>query len=108
MNKYEEALDWLTSRCMEPKDDYDGLVYDQVPDREIEANIEPLRELIEKATTKKPTEGHEQWNKFYYVCPTCGKLNTKLYNMNYCDYCGQKIYLSEYEDYQEEGEQEEN
>ena len=48
MNKYEEALDWLTCRCMEPNDDYEGLVYDQVPDCEIEANIEPLRKLIEK------------------------------------------------------------
>lgn len=52
MNKYEEALDWLTLRCMEPNDDYEGLVYDKVPDFEIEANIEPLRELIEKATPK--------------------------------------------------------
>ena len=47
MNKYEEALDWLTLRCMEPNDDYEGLVYDKVPDFEIEANIEPLRKLIE-------------------------------------------------------------
>ena len=36
MNKYEEALDWLTFRCMEHNDDYEGLVYDQVPDFEIE------------------------------------------------------------------------
>ena len=41
INKYEEALNWLTMRCMEPNDDYDGLVYDQVPDFEIETNIEP-------------------------------------------------------------------
>lgn len=26
MNKYEEALNWLTWRCMEPNDDYEGLV----------------------------------------------------------------------------------
>ena len=30
MNKYEKALDWLTWRCMEPNEDYDGLVYDQM------------------------------------------------------------------------------
>jgi hypothetical protein len=75
--------------------------------KELEANIETLRELIEKATPKKPIEVHEEWNKFYYVCPTCGKLNSKLYNINYCDYCGQKFYCSEDEDYQE-GEKEEN
>ena len=28
MNKYEEALNWLTLRCMEPNNDYDGLVYE--------------------------------------------------------------------------------
>ena len=52
MNKYEEALNWLTLRCMEPNEDYDGLVYDQVPDFEIEANIVPLRKLIEKTKPK--------------------------------------------------------
>lgn len=53
MNKYEEALGWLTWRCMEPNDDYEGLVYDYVPDFEIETNIEPLRKLIEKTKPKK-------------------------------------------------------
>ena len=43
MNKYEEALDWLTWRCMEPNDDYEEPVYEQVPDFEIEANIKPFK-----------------------------------------------------------------
>lgn len=106
MNKYEEALNWLTLRCMEPNDDYEGLVYDQVPDFEIEANIEPLRELIEKATPKKPLEAQEQWNKYYWVCPTCEKLNPRVFNLNYCGYCGQKIDWSEDEKHLKEGEQE--
>lgn len=108
MNKYEEALDWLTWRCMEPNEDYEGLVYDQVPDFEIEANIEPLRELIEKATPKKPLEAPEHWNKYYWVCPTCEKLNPRVFNLNYCGYCGQKIDWSEDEKHLKEGEQEEN
>jgi len=31
MNKYEDALDWLIYRCMEPNDDYEGAAYEQVP-----------------------------------------------------------------------------
>lgn len=107
MNKYEKALDWLTSRCMEPNDDYDGLVYDQVPDFEIEANIEPLRELIEKATPKKPTEAdaYEENSYCAWLCPTCGRTHINNYPLNYCSDCGQKIDWSDYEKYLREGEQ---
>lgn len=68
MNKYEEALDWLTWRCMEPNDDYEGLVYDQVPDFEIEANIEPLRKLIEKTKPKPVKEEHGEVKRRNTIC----------------------------------------
>ena len=101
MNKYEEALDWLTFRCMEPNDDYEGLVYDQVPDFEIEANIEPLRELIEKATPKKPTVAVASKEKDYcrWICPVCGRLHNNNYPLSYCCDCGQKIDWRDYEKY---------
>ena len=110
MNKYEEALDWLTCRCMEPNDDYEGLVYDQVPDFEIEANIEPLRKLIEKTKPKpvKKNMGKLKDGTPYvktYACPSC--RNEVLINQKYCDRCGQKIDWSDYEKYLKEGEQEE-
>lgn len=108
MNKYEEALDWLTWRCMEPNEDYEGLVYDQVPDFEIEANIEPLRKLIEKATPKKPTEADASEENSYcaWLCPTCGRTHINNYPLNYCSDCGQKIDWSDYEKYLREVEQE--
>lgn len=109
MNKYEESLDWLTLRCMEPNDDYEGLVYDQVPNFEIEANIEPLRELIEKATPKKPTEADVSEENSYcaWLCPICGRTHINNYPLNYCSDCGQKIDWSDYEKYLREVEQEE-
>ena len=93
MNKYEKALDWLTWRCMEPNDDYEGLVYEQVPDFEIEANIEPLRKLIEKTKPKyvvakimyrKGTPKIEA-----YLCPSCGAHVSK--NQKFCQNCMQSI-----------------
>ena len=121
MNKYEEALDWLTCRCMEPNDDYEGLVYDYVPDFEIEANIEPLRKLIEK-TKPKYVVAKIRFRKNApqieaYLCPSCGAH--VISNQKCCDNCMQRIdwektfwrhgnKFTEYEDYQEEGEQEEN
>ena len=90
MNKYEEALDWLTWRCMEPNDDYDGLVYEQVPDFEIEANIKPLRKLIEKATSKKPKVAtvSVKFGFCDWVCPTCGKVHLNIERLQYCSSCG--------------------
>ena len=120
MNKYEEALDWLTFRCMEHNDDYEGLVYDQVPDSEIEANIYPLRKLIEK-TKPKYVVAKIKFIKNAphidaYLCPPCGAH--VISNQKCCDNCMQRIdwektfwrhgnEFTAYEDYQE-GEQEEN
>ena len=119
MNKYEKALDWLTWRCMEPNEDYDGLVYDQVPDWEIEANIEPLRKLIEKTKPKYVVAKIRFRNNApqieAYLCPSCGAH--VISNQKCCDNCMQRIdwektfwrhgnEFTAYEDYQEEGEQE--
>lgn len=108
MNKYEKALDWLTWRCMEPNDDYEGLVYDQVPDFEIEANIEPLRELIEKATSKKPAGSCVSEDYCDWVCPTCGKSHINSYPLQFCCYCGQKINWDDYEKYLVDSEDDED
>ena len=121
MNKYEEALDWLTWRCMEPNDDYEGLVYDQVPDFEIEANIEPLRKLIEK-TKPKYVVAKIRYRKGTpkieaYLCPSCGAHVSK--NQKFCQNCMQSIdweksfwrhgnEFTAYEDYLKEGEKDSN
>ena len=109
MNKYEDALDWLIWHCI-AKNEYhnDDIVYERIKNVFIEPVIKPLRELIEKAIPKKPLEAPEQWNKYYWVCPTCEKLNPRVFNLNYCGYCGQKIDWSEDEKHLKEGEQEGN
>ena len=117
MNKYEKALDWLTLRCMEPNNDYEGLVYEQVPDFEIEANIEPLRKLIEK-TKPKYVVAKIRFRKNApqieaYLCQSCGAHVSK--NQKFCQNCMQMIDWSkefwrrgnEFTAY-EEGEKEEN
>ena len=68
-------------------------------------NMDLMYELAEKASPKKPIEAHERWNKYYWVCPTCEKLNPRVFNLNYCGYCGQKIDWSEDEKHLKEGEQ---
>ena len=118
MNKYEEALDWLTWRCMEPNDDSEGLVSAQGPDCEIEANIEPLRKRLEQ-TKPKSVVAKIRFRKNApkieaYLCPSCGAHVSK--NQKFCQNCMQSIdwekafwrrgnEFTAYEDYQEEGEQ---
>lgn len=96
MNKYEKALDWLTWRCMEPSNDYEGLEYEQVPDFEIEANIVPLRELIERATPTKLRK-----TRFTRRCPSCNRQMSDFKNahpnIKFCPNCGQALDWSEYE-----------
>ena len=117
----ECPLDVLYGECMEPNDDYEGLVYDDVPDFEIEANIEPLRKLIEK-TKPKYVVAKIRFRKNApqieaYLCPSCGAHVSK--SQKFCQNCTQSIDWSKsfwrhgneftaYEDYLKEGEQEEN
>ena len=90
MSKYEDALDWLIYRCMEPNDDYGGLDYEQVPYFEIESNIEPLRELIEMATPTKLRK-----TKHTRICPSCNRKMSNLKNahpnIKFCTKCGQAL-----------------
>lgn len=67
-----------------------------------------LLKVNEKATPKKPIEAQNQWKKYYWVCPTCEKLNPRVFNLNYCGYCGQKIDWSEDENHLIEGDKNES
>ena len=107
MNKYEDALDWLIYRCMEPNDDYGGLDYEQVPYFEIEVNIEPLRDLIDRATPTKLIK-----TKHTRRCPSCNRQMSNFKNahpnIKFCPNCGQSLDWGEDENYLKEGEQEGN
>lgn len=110
MNKYEEALDWLIWHCI-AKNEYhnDDIVYERIKNVFIEPVIKPLRELIEKATPKKPlfTEENKNnqrnFNVIEFTCPTCGKVTHTNFKRNYCGECGQRLDWSK-----EEGKHESN
>ena len=110
MNKYEDALDWLIWHCI-AKNEYhnDDIVYERIKNVFIEPVIKPLRELIEKATPKKPTEADASEENSYcaWLCPTCGRTHINNYPLNYCSDCGQKIDWSDYDKYLREGDQDE-
>lgn len=100
MSKYTEAMSSIIYTMhyrVKPK--YLGHVEDE--------NMDLMYELAEKASPKKPIEAPERWNKYYWVCPTCEKLNPRVFNLNYCGYCGQKIDWSEDENHLIEGDKNE-
>lgn len=98
MNKYEKALDWLTWHCI-AKNEYhdDEIVYERIKNFFIEPVIKPLRDLIEKATPKKPILGHADKDLSYYEwnCPTCDEFHMSHVIEKYCSHCGQAIDWSE-------------
>ena len=72
MNKYQKALDDLDV----PFESY-----------------KLLKELVEKATPKKPIKETGRWDLIFYKCPTCSKNLGWSYDSKakYCDDCGQRI-----------------
>lgn len=89
MNKYEKALDDLQ--------DYHDHYHDDVSFE----NYQLLKELVEKATPKKPVKyilGYfsedDSREKDVYVdcCPNCDEIVDKEFcYMEYCPHCGQML-----------------
>ena len=57
----------------------------KLADYEDIGTVEELRELKEKATTKKPTV-----KGIYILCPSCGKSVAQMID-RYCSCCGQAL-----------------
>lgn len=93
MNKYQEALDWLSEEIR------------NIKKNEAKRYINIIRELVDKATLKKLDSiyylVHKKYNEYYVTghCFVCGnKFNISKENKpNYCPNCGQCIDWSEYE-----------
>lgn len=88
-NKYQEALDIISSRCVETSDND-------------EKQMDLLQELVDKATPKKLSEAKIQYSieiPAYMVVKTCPKCNRKFdyknMGVNYCSICGQHLDWSE-------------
>lgn len=84
MNKYQEALDllfmWATNGYCALESDKDCAEY------------LTLKELLDKATPKKPIEDEIQDIRYVtkYTCPTCGGKFTGTL-AKYCYHCGQRL-----------------
>lgn len=102
MNKYKEALDNIEYYLCE----LEGIktqvgnvhcIYDE--------NLEVLKELVDKATPKKPDyegDGYDDNGQMIYdtwICPNCGKRYEVDYDdYDYCPNCGQALDWSEEDD----------
>lgn len=96
MNKYQEALENIivyplkeeceNSPCCQCSNECD-FYKSKLEDYEV------LKELVEKATPKKPTniESHEKHDLLFVSgkCPVCRDWVND--SMSYCEHCGQKI-----------------
>ena len=115
MNRYEKALDELSSCAMKKTYDYDydnNLItdYEYLEDEELDELTKPLQELVEKATQKKVViigtyihndTIYEEYNgviEFMGACPECGSYCYTPYNNCRCNICGQAIDWSDNED----------
>lgn len=78
MNKYQEALDNAIDSGIITKD------------------WKLLKELVDKATPKKPYYWGDWYGDEYWKCPCCEKTYDVDYGKNnYCHNCGQAIDWSE-------------
>lgn len=90
MNKYERALEILSASEQQAwKEGYD--VYDLQEVKDL------LKELVEKATPKKPTFSEEKYEGIFndrvqlLVCPICKRRMRYFNRVRYCPFCGQAL-----------------
>ena len=103
MNNYEDALDDICCGCNSFEDKKCHV--EKMGGKKCESYI-ALKELVDKATPKKPIDRGFIDDVLQYRCPICKKGNVgKLIDngwkikgtgfTNYCPHCGQKIDWSE-------------
>lgn len=97
MNKYERALKILSASEQQAwKERYDGYDFQEAKDS--------LKELVEKATPKKPEYEGDSYYKgeiVYdtWICPSCGeRYEVDYHDYEYCPKCGQHIDLTQEEE----------
>ena len=92
LNKYEEALDWLLMVFSS----YLRKAYPPHLSNKLEItknSISVIRELVERATPKKPFK-YPMVSLGKIVCPNCNK-DLQYTRQNNCDDCGQALDWSE-------------
>lgn len=86
MNKYEEALDYIWNKYEE---------CEIVAPFMTRHCLDILKELVEKATPKKPTIIPNNFNELVFECPVCHKRTYTNFRREYCGECGQALDWSE-------------
>lgn len=87
MNKYKEALLYLsTHKCNDCA--FEGQLY-ALTEQNKHQFI--LRELVEKATPKKPKKHITPYNYIEFECPNCNTVTHTNFIRPYCGECGQAL-----------------
>ena len=82
MNKYQEAFEYIKNYCELDDDCIRWPLYQR--------SIKSLKELVDKATSKKPKRFIDKFYISPYKCPVC-KTIPHTYTQKYCDECGQAL-----------------
>ena len=86
MNKYQEALIYFCNGCHHEQEEGEYGACKRVEGRC--KHYRSLKELVDKATPKKPEQHSQIWNIF--MCPNCHCAVDGTYQ-KYCEECGQRL-----------------
>ena len=86
MNKYQEALGYITDNFIDNIEVKDG----QPMNKETEC-IMTLQELVDKVTPIKVIKAAPYGTTRASKCPICNKRYSRAHKKGYCPNCGQKF-----------------
>nr|DAS02597.1 MAG TPA: ribosome, girodazole, girolline, antibiotic complex, 50S [Caudoviricetes sp.] len=90
MNKYQEALEYLTEEAY--SNYFRKYVQTSKEKVFLFKSAKALQELVDRATPKKPIQKAARRN----VCPNCMRSTAREVSPRYCSICGQRLDWSEY------------
>ena len=93
MNKYQEAISFIEKQLTT------GMYGNEQYFKKVHASVDSLKELVDKATPKKPLlrkDGYDDGSEICdtWDCPNCGEtyvIEDDTDKCNYCPNCGQRI-----------------
>ena len=87
MNKYQEAYNLISGEVI-----FNALALGDERYKELMKALDMLRELVDKATPKRPRPLFLPMAYIPHKCPVCWTwVNGTKYKHKYCPYCGQRI-----------------
>jgi transposase len=98
MNKYQEAFYRLTDWFHSYIDNNGVKVQERHITKEYEEAKQTIKELVNKATPKKPIVLRSPSDYIAFECPNCHHTTHSNFRRLYCGECGQKIDWGEDDD----------